>query len=414
GAPGSGKTTIALFLAEKANLLYQRLQVIDLYGEYYELALPRVFFRLPFNKEFIKSLALISRPSSGGIEVTAAVYMALRNARTWEELIENLQIQQQTRKFSRGAEAALSRILPLYEEGVLVNDKISLIPRAIIDFSFLPEETKYLAVQMYLHYLFLTSKYNPLPTLVVVEETKQQFNAMQVTPVIVPLFDLARKLRIKLILLMQTLPQQQQYVETLLQHHLIVLDLGETAIQYFKKYDFDKNILKIKKPNILIYFADKKEWKTVKFKPKLKPTEPRPEILLPVPSISSSTSRSDEKKYEEELLIERRNNEEFKKELNNIKRELQKIKEVVGNIQATSPNVVNRQLRALVREIDDLKRRKAADEKSIERIFDYIEDFDKRISILEKRLENMENILRKITEYLAYREQLRSMRGEEL
>ena len=77
-------------------------------------------------------------------------------------------------------------------------------------------------------------------------------------------------------------------------------------------------------------------------------------------------------------------------------------------------NAFSEQLRVLAERIERIERRVAADSSSFERIFGLIEVLEGRVNVVESKLAKTESILRKVVDYLEYREQLRSMRGEEV
>lgn len=79
-----------------------------------------------------------------------------------------------------------------------------------------------------------------------------------------------------------------------------------------------------------------------------------------------------------------------------------------------SLNAFSEQLRVLAERIERIERRVAANSSSFERIFSLIEVLEGRVNAIESKLARTERTLRKIVDYLEYREQLRSMRGEEV
>ncbi|RLE78419.1 MAG: hypothetical protein DRJ52_10530 [Thermoprotei archaeon] len=447
GSTRSGKTTTAMFLVEKA-FFYQRIIVLDPYGEYEILELPVVKPKVPFNEELIKSIPSVLRPFSGGTEMTAAITVALRNAGSWTEFINNLNVLIEARRFTRGAEAVLSRLLLLQDEGVLINENIPL-GSGVIDFSNLSEEAKYLAIQFVLLRIFLENKYDRVLTLTVVEEAKQQKQGI-LTPIVVPMLDLASKLNIKLITIFQTLPAEKEYRETLLTQNLIIHELGHLAEKYWLECSFDKKVLDIKKPEVLVFFSDENKWKKVKVKakkyPKPKRLEPRvsrrkqleepgeeAEKMLKVKekgeSIIEDRGESEEKVKEEnsgeesvnfsslkeiEEVFLRAVSKSLEKRFQSIDERIKRLEKSLSAPEFRDVSVLEEKVRVLSQRFERLEHRVAANSSSFERIFDLIESCEARFRELDKRLSQLENALRRIAEYLEYREQLRSMRGEEV
>ena len=183
GPTGSGKTTFSQWFLR---YLHSNFIVFDYDGEYSGLGV-RVKPKVPFGS-WVEDLAVALRPSSGGVEITAAVYEAFRGSTSsWEEFVEKLERNISLRRFWRGSEAALSRLLPLMYAGVLTDREVVLPPRCVIDLSGLNEEKKVLCVLLMLTWLFSTTRSpRPVRTFVVVEEFKAALVGDQVTPVVVP------------------------------------------------------------------------------------------------------------------------------------------------------------------------------------------------------------------------------------
>ncbi|RLE99822.1 MAG: hypothetical protein DRJ63_04105 [Thermoprotei archaeon] len=83
-------------------------------------------------------------------------------------------------------------------------------------------------------------------------------------------------------------------------------------------------------------------------------------------------------------------------------------------ISQASDTVLKEQLRVIADRIDKLERRVAANCNSIERLFDFIESYEAKFKDFDRRFSSLERTVRRIAEFLEYREQLRSMRGEEV
>ncbi|RLE91464.1 MAG: hypothetical protein DRN04_12760 [Thermoprotei archaeon] len=415
GKTRTGKTTAVL------NFIYQAkntadFYIIDLYGEYGSLDLPRYKPFLPFKAlkpylPYILSAAL--RPSSSGFEIAAAAEEALKeNPETWEEFFETLEVIRT--RYYHGVLGIKSRLLPIRE--LLVDEDLPLPPPGIIDLSQVYRlDSKFIFQAVFSAWLLQEAMVKEFPrtTFLVIEEASEQ-NLPSITPIIISAMRLLGKHNIRPIALYHTLPDYENYEKTLRQMILMVFNVGQISEDYFKFFNFPRDVKRLKKGHCLIYIPSENKWYTVKIKAKILPSLKKA-TLSPLITVNKNNNEDKNTKKDTEVRISnsKNNQEEFKKELNAIQKEIQKMKEVIGNVQSKSPSILSEQVRSLATEIERVKRRVAASESSIDRVFDDLETIEKRLAKLEMKISKMEEFLRKIAEFIEFRVQEASMRGEE-
>ncbi|RLE79414.1 MAG: hypothetical protein DRJ52_08460 [Thermoprotei archaeon] len=428
GATRSGKTTTVHEILARAILRYHRVYVLDRFGEY-TIPLPSVEPVIPFRYDIIESIPSIFRPESGGTEISAVIYETLcLLPKSWSEFIQLIKARMKMKyEYSRGCSAVLSRIIPLFVEGVLIDKNIPLPPSAIIDLSLLSEETKNTFIQLFLNWVFEEAKKESFlrceeDTLIVIEETRNIHTGYGVTPSIIPRLNDIAKFNIRLVLIYQDLPRLDDFNRTLRQQVLLVHQLNEVADDYYKLYGFPQEVLKLKKPEVLVFLPNKMKWKLSKviprFKPRLKPKISRTRPLRQLPYLNASLNEIDLQFSNISLDLEKRLKDlearlnKIENTLNNIKHNNSESNDVKEGIVFSSK--LNEKLRVLAYRLERLEQRIAADASTFERIFDFMESYESRLKELDKRLSRLESVLRKVVDYLEYREQLRSMRGEEV
>mgnify|MGYP000563047425 CR=1 FL=1 len=427
GATRSGKTTTVHEILAKAILRYHRVYVLDRFGEY-TIPLPSVEPVIPFRYDIIESIPSIFRPESGGTEISAVIYETLcLLPKSWSEFIQLIKARMRMKyEYSRGCSAVLSRIIPLFVEGVLIDKNIPLPPSAIIDLSPLSEEAKNSFIQLFLNWVFEVAKMESFlkrdeDTLIVIEETRNIHTGYGVTPSIIPRLNDIAKFNIRLCLIYQDLPRLDDINRTLRQQVLLVHQLNEAADDYYKLYGFPPEVLKLKKPEVLVFLPNKMKWKLTKvipkFKPRPKPRASRTRALRQLPYLNASLNEINEINLQFSSI-----SLDLEKRLKDIEIRLNKIESTLSNIKNNSDKIdrrmfssnVNEKLKVIADRFESLERRVAANAATFERIFDFMETYEARLRKLDERLSQLERTLRKIVEFLEYREQLRSMRGEEV
>jgi len=267
GPTGSGKTT---FTEAMLRYLPCDYLVFDYYGEYAG-RLPRtvrVKPSVPFGR-WVKNLSMMLRPVSGGVELTCAVYDALRGAGTWDDFIKGLERNVSMRRFWRGSEGVLSRLIPLRYAGVLSDDGFHALPRrCLVDLSSLEEEEKLYTVLLMLTWIYTnTSRKRSTRLFIVVEEFKA-YMVGQVTPAVAPLLDRFRKYNVRLVLLTQTLPSDDDLRSTLLQQNLVIFYPGEPlARELWMRGVAPRDILDLKEYQALAYLPERKQWTKIRVNP---------------------------------------------------------------------------------------------------------------------------------------------------
>ena len=259
GPTGAGKTTFA-----RAFVRYcPDFTVFDYYNEYRDLRAIRVKPAIPFGP-WVKNLGAMLRPDTGGVEISVAVYSALNHTNSWDDFLQKLERNVSMRRFWRGSEAVLARLLPLKYAGVLSNDG-ELPPRAVVDLSRLEEEEKAYCVLLMLTRLLSIDRPFATRKFVLVEESKSAFVGEMVTPAVIPLLNRARKFNIRLVLILQSLPKKHR--ETLIQQNLVVFYPGEVLARKLWLEGFPRDILSLKKHEALVYVAENDKWVKVRVNP---------------------------------------------------------------------------------------------------------------------------------------------------
>ena len=415
GKTGGGKTTAVLNFVDKIKVSAD-FYVLDLFGEYVELNLPVVKPVLSFRAvkrylPYVLSGAL--RPSSSGLEIAAAAEEATAVSDSWIDFFKNLEVLRASRRYYHGVQAILSRLLPIQE--TLIDEDLPFPPPSIIDLSSIPRlDSKFIFQAVFTAWFTAEASVREFPreTFLVIEEASEQ-HLPSVTPVILSSLRLLRKHKVRPILVYHTLPKG--YEDVLLEQCLLILPLGHLAEQYFLKYSFPKDILDLKVGEALLYVPEEGKWRRVKIKPKVYPKPKKPyivsvnncSIILKAKVNSLENNNAVDKATDSAVS-------DVNEKLEKVEKRLSKIEEKLASIRVNAPDTLSSKIKAAVDEIEKIKRRVAADEKSIERLLDFVEEYDRRIQRIERRLSRIESVLEKIVEYLEYREQLKSIRGEEL
>jgi len=414
GRTGSGKTTAVLNLINELKFSID-VYILDLFGEYSVLDFPVMKPRLSFKAirqylPYVLSAAL--RPSSSGLEIAAAAEEAAVTAESWRDFIRNLEMLRASRRYYHGVQGILSRLLPIQE--TLCDENLPFPPPGVIDLSTLPRIDSKLIFQALFTAWFTieaTVKEFHKETFLIIEEATEQY-LPSVTPIIMTSLRLLRKHRVKPILIYHTLPIQCE--DILLEQCLLILPLGHLGEQYFFKYGFPGEVRDLKIGEALLYIPEEGKWRRIKIKPRILPKPKKSYIVSENNCSIILKARISSLENNNVIDIADSSVGKVDEKIESFEKRLRKIEEAVASIKITTPSVLEPRLRAIVSEVEKVKTRVAADEKSIERVLDFLEEFDKRMQLLERRLSRLERAIRKITEYLEYREQEASMRGEEL
>ena len=447
GATRSGKSTTVLNTAYEAYKRGYDVYVLDFYGEY-SLPFQRYKPILPFNKRilgFIISSAL--RPLSGGLEIASAVEVALSMSSSWSAFLKTLLSFAASPVFRHGAQAAYSRLLYLEKCGVLVDEELPFYPApTIIDLSCIDRLDARIVLSLCTVAWFLAEaqvRDFSRPVLFVVEEAKFQ-DIPGLLPVLYDALDQLAKKNVKLCIVMQCLPENRDRNNTLRQQCLIIHNLGQIAEDYILRHNFSEDIRGLELGEVVVYHPESRSWIKCKVKPHLFPTNPRVPELVPVENHrfsiglvegKSQSSREVTKEESREELEEKVEKQEvvgkwslreveeifIKAVSRGLEKKLKSIEERINRLERSLPardvvdrDVVNKKIMVLAEKIERLERRIAADSASVERLFDFIESYEARFRELDSRLSRLERAVRKMAEFLEYREQLRSIRGEEV
>ncbi|RLE74906.1 MAG: hypothetical protein DRJ56_06580 [Thermoprotei archaeon] len=262
GPTRSGKTT---FVRNMARVLRRCCDfvILDMYGEYGGVVRPSVRPRIPFGP-WLRNLAMVLRPASGGVEMTRAVYRALRRAKGWADFLAELERMTVDWELRRGASAVLSRVEPLHYAGVLVDAEAAIPQSCTVDFSQLNEEEKAYAMLMTLTWLFGGMRKWPRRRFIVVEEFRATLLGDQVTPVVAPMLDRVARTNHRLVIVTQSLPPNRDIRDTLLQQNIVVFHPGDVLAWQYYLNGFHRDVMSLKGHEALVYMADQRKWKKLK------------------------------------------------------------------------------------------------------------------------------------------------------
>jgi len=262
GRTGSGKSNTLRFLAKCALEVGWRVLILDWSGEHKISGLPNYYPLIPYDlvRELLPTvLEETLRPTSGGIAIGYSVMEAASEAENWSELIAALKAMEARRDL--GATAALRRLVPLRRVGVLVDDSIKseYLKYAILNLSYLPPFERKIALSMLLamvYALAINGRFNN--TCIFVEEAWQLHTTPDQLPVTLIMLMELRKYNIKVFAVYQYL------FEILMQHNLIVHDLGARARRDVYSLGLPVDALSLKIGEALMYSVTDSKWRKIK------------------------------------------------------------------------------------------------------------------------------------------------------